>query len=76
MSVSSNEESVDIDKIGQAKKIKEKKKPERTFLQKRKDAKEHFKQRMAKMQDDDRKVQRELDELTIKHNKDFGSLLP
>ena len=47
MSISSNEMSIDIDRIGKPKKIKQK--PERTFLQKRKDAKEHFLQRMAEM---------------------------
>ena len=28
------------------------------------------------MHDNDKKVQRELDKMALKHNKDFGSLLP
>ena len=56
MSVSSNEQSIDIDRIGMEKKKKEK--VERTFLQKRKDAKEYFNERMAKMHEDENEVQK------------------
>ena len=54
LSVSSNEVSIDLDKIGRQKKVKEIK--ERTFLQKRKDAKENFLSRMAEMQEEDNEI--------------------
>ena len=70
MSLSSNDESVDFDKIGMPKKVIEK--PERTFLQKRKDAKEYFEERMNKMHEEEKMTQRNLDLMAIKHKKDFG----
>ena len=50
----SNEASINIDQIGMEKKAKVK--VERTFLQKRKDAKEYFEERMKKMHDEDDKA--------------------
>jgi len=63
LSVSSNEESVDIDRIGMQKKAK--KVHERTFLQKRKDMKENFNERMKKMHDNDARAQKELDTIAL-----------
>ena len=40
MSISSNEQSLDVSQIGKQKKVKKIK--ERTFLQQHKDAKQHF----------------------------------
>jgi len=49
---------------------------ERTFLQKRKDAKEYFEERMKKMNDDDARAQKELDLMALEHKRDFGLIIP